>query len=465
MNQGKHRISWKNLWADHNTKIVFSVLLLLFMAQSLFFAFRLKTGIIPDEPAHFTFSQHFSTTLGIPPDTYKTYSWGWYIEQNPFLYYWINGRIINLVTFLQPAATDSQLLTLLRVTNVFYALGTLLFCYMLSREVIKHRWWSLVPVFLITQTLMFVFLSAGVNYDNLANLLSMAGLYFLIRVFNHYNFLNNSLSWMISIALGTLVKYPILPLALAMGIAWLVFTVTQRDKIFPLKFSGSKTTIAMFVLILLLIGNLSIYGVNLVRYQSLTPDCNEILLESQCEISPYFRRAQETANKPRLTISESLAEGFPNPIRYSAVDWVWNMLMRTYGIIGHQTYFPLRLISFYHLLFYWVFILSWINLLHWRRLSYINLSMLGIIIFYALVLLITNYQSELTYNFQQIALQGRYIFPVIGPIYILLTTVIRRTPIKLLRWGTLVFLLGLTSLGGSLTLLVGINTFLQSWFN
>lgn len=465
MDQGEIRFNWKRLWTAHNTKFVLGVLLLLFMAQSLFFAFRLNTGIIPDEPAHFTFSQHFSTTLGIPPDTYQTYSWGWYIEQNPFLYYWINGRIINLVTLLQPAATDLQLLTLLRVINVFYALGTLLFCYMLSREVIKHRWWSLLPVFLITQTLMFVFLSAGVNYDNLANLLCMTGLYFLIRVFNHHNFLKNSLLWMIFITLGTLVKYPVLPLALAMGVTWLVFTISQRNKIFPLNLHGGKTLIAMAILVLLVIGNLSIYGVNLVKYQSLTPDCNEILLESQCEISPYVRRAQEQANKPKLTISESIAQGFPNPIRYSLVDWVWNMLMRTFGIIGHQTYFPLRLISFYHLLFYWVFILAWINLLRWQQLSYITLSMLGIIIFYALVLLFTNYQSELTYNFQQIALQGRYIFPVIGPIYILLTKVIRHTPIKLLRWGTLVFLLGLTTLGGSLTFLFGINTFLRTWFN
>lgn len=147
------------------------VLLLVFLAYSVFIAIRLDTGISPDEPAHFIFSKHYSTTWGKPPDTLETYSQGWYIEQNPFLYYWTNGRIINLTQLINPSVTDATLLLILRLLSSLYSTGTLIFLYLLSKLIIHKAWWRLLPVFLLSNTLMFVLLSGGVNYDNLANLL------------------------------------------------------------------------------------------------------------------------------------------------------------------------------------------------------------------------------------------------------------------------------------------------------
>jgi hypothetical protein len=203
----KNKEHLKRLWESHNTKIVLIFIFAIFLAYSTFLALRLDTGLIPDEPAHFTFSKHYSTTLGIPPDTYETYSWGWYIKQNPFLYYWINGRIINLIKFVNPEISDLNLLIGLRLVSVLYSFGTVYFCFLLSREVIKHQWWQLLPVFLLTNTLMFVFISGGIHYDNLANFLSMVSLYFLVRSFKRKNFLGYSLAWMITIALACLAKY------------------------------------------------------------------------------------------------------------------------------------------------------------------------------------------------------------------------------------------------------------------
>lgn len=127
------------MWESHNTKFVLILIFAIFLAYSTFLALQLDTGLIPDEPAHFTFSKHYATTLGIPPDTYETYSWGWYIEQNPFLYYWINGRIINLIKFLIPGISNSNLLIGLRLVSVLYSFGTVYFCFLLSKEVIEHR--------------------------------------------------------------------------------------------------------------------------------------------------------------------------------------------------------------------------------------------------------------------------------------------------------------------------------------
>jgi len=397
----------------HGPTITLFVMLVVFTAYAGFMALNLQKGIIPDEPAHFIFSKYFATTFGIPPDTYETYSWGWYIKGNPFLYYWINGRIINLINLISPNITDLGILISLRVVSVFYALGTILFCFFLSKQVIQHRWWKLLPVFLLTNTLMFVFISAGVHYDNLANLFSMVALYFLVRVLKRHNFLTNSFAWMITIAIATLVKYPILPLALAMFIAWIIFLMIHHKELFPLKIIPIKTIALAMILVPLIIGNFAIYGVNLIKYQSITPGCREILLESQCEISRYEQRHQELALDTKLTIAESISEGYPSPIRYTLVDWVYHTLLRTFGLSGHKAYFPYHLISYYQILFYLIIILGLLNLFLWRTFSNIEINFIGIASFYALVLLITNYNSELVYGFKQIAVQGRYLFPIV----------------------------------------------------
>lgn len=449
------------------TNIILVILLTTFLFSSLFIALRTKTtslGIIPDENAHFIFSKHFSTTLGIPEDTEETYIWGWYIQQNPFLYYWINARIINLLNFVFPKITNYQILISLRLINVFYAMLTLIFLFLFSRELIQNEWWQLLPVFLLTNTLMFVFLSGGINYDNLANMFSMAAFFFLIRVFKHKHFLHNSFAWFISIALGTLVKYTIVPLALAMAISLALFIIYQRKIIFPIKFKGVKTILLSLLSLLLLIGNFSIYGINLIQYQSLRPPCREILSDSQCELSGYEQRYDEIALDSKLTITESVEKGYPSIVRYVFVDWVYHMLMRSFGMISPEAYFPHDTIILYRVLFYWMVLLGAFNLLYWQKISNISIHLIWITIFYTIILFINNYNSELIYGFKQISLQGRYIFPIIGAIYLLYTKILVKTPFRILQWATVAFTLGLFLYGGPVTILRGFNTFLQGWF-
>jgi hypothetical protein len=439
-------------------------MLAVFGMHSLFMAVNLDTGIIPDEPAHYIFSKYFATTFGIPPDTAETYSWGWYIEQNPFLYYWINGRIINLIRVVSPQITDINLLLSLRFVNILYGFGTIFFCYLLTKQVIKGRWWQLLPVFLLTQTLMFIFLSAGINYDNLANLFSMAGLYFLIRAFKSKQLVKNSLLWIIMIALGTLVKYTILPLALAMTVAWVIFIIKNNPAVETCPLKSPKIIFLAVTALLLLVVNVAIYGVNLIRYQALTPPCQEILLESQCEVSPYARRFNQIALAPKLSIQESVAQGYPSPIQYALIDWVWHMLNRSFGMVGHLSYFPLHLIPFYQIWFYLILLFGGFNLLYYRKLSFSSISLIGVGLFYTAVLFFNNYNSELVYGFIQIAFQGRYIFPVIGALFILVAKIIKSTPIKVFRWALLIFTIALFSYGGSSTIWRGANTFLIDWF-
>ncbi|HBH11615.1 MAG TPA: hypothetical protein DDX29_00605 [Clostridiales bacterium] len=452
--------SLKQFLTEHGPLLVLIILFVVFIGYSSVLAVNLQPAVIPDEPAHFTFSKHFATTWGIPPDTYETYTWGWYIKQNPFLYHWSNGRLINVMQLITPEINDLQLLIGLRLINVLYASGTLLFLFMISVELIPDRWWQLLPVFLLSNTLMFVFLAAGVNYDNLANLLCMIGLYFFVRVYREHNFLTNSLAWMIFIGLATLVKYTILPLALAMSIAWLIYVILHRKSVFPINLSGARKILLTIIFLAVVLFNISIYGMNLILYQNILPPCQEILLESQCAISPFEKRYQEIAIKPKMTIQESIEEGYPGLIAYAFDTWVENMLLRTFGMIGHKSYFPLDLLMYFKILFYGTGILG---LIFFRQKSLLKFSLVGIVLFYALVLLITNYNSELTYGFIHIALQGRYIFPVIGLIYVLFALIVKNLPSRGLRWIHLFYTLGLFLVGGPLTIILRYHSLFFSW--
>jgi hypothetical protein len=449
------------LLISKSNQIILIAIIFIFFVSCVSIAINIRPGIIPDEEGHLLFSMHFSNTWGIPDDSTETAKWGWYIKQNPFLNSWINGRLINLITFLLPNTTQSQILIALRIVNVLYSTGTVIFSYLLSTELIQNKWWQILPVFLLTNTLMFVFLSSGVSYDNLVNFLSVAGIYFLTKIFRKKNFLTNSLAWILCISLGTLVKYTVLPLALSMGFAWIVYIFLNRHNIFPIITLSKKEKILLVLMIGLLFGNFLIYGVNLIRYQSLRPKCKDIMSLEQCNLSQFAIEYKKFALEERLTVLRSIKFGYPNPIEYITNTWIRNMLLRTYGFLGHQTYFPYLLINFYQFLSYLLLV---IGITFYRPASNAPKYLISIIVFYIVVLLIRNYHSELTFGFRHFALQGRYIFPVIVPIYILFTKFLKSTPSTILRWAILIFTIGLFIYGGPLTFILKWDSVFSSWF-
>ena len=166
----------------------------------------------------------------------------------------------------------------------------------------------------------------------------------------------------------------------------------------------------------------------------------------------------------KLTIPESISQGYPSPIRYILIDWPYHLILRSFGLSGHKAYFPFHLTIYYQLLFYWIAILGFFSVIFWGSPSLLGINLLWITTFYASILLFKNYNSELVYGFRQVAVQGHYFFPVIGPIYVLYTQLLKRTPIRILQIGTLALTVALMFYGGPLILLTGYHTILSDWF-
>ena len=443
------------------TTIVFFFLLLSFMGFAMFFAVNLNPGIIPDEPAHLILSEHFSTTLGIPPDVPETYSLG-YIGHKPFLYYWLNGRFLNVVKLFIPNISEWKQFKALRVLNVLYSTLAVIFCYLISKEVFENPWWRILVTFLLINTLMFAFLSGGVNYDNLINFLAFAGIYFLLRTINEKPFFENSIIWLIFISAGTLVHQKVLPLALITVIVWILYVVKNRRHIdFSPKWTW-KLSGLVAVLIVLFVLNLSIWGINLIKYRALRPSCNEILTEDQCNLSPFVARSEQLNLPKKLTLVDVVEKGYPDPLEYVWNYWTASMLSRIYGIMGHKHYFPDLIITFYRLLITWVIFMA---IRYWKKNSYLINGLLSIFVFYLITLLAFNYNNELVSGFKHVAIQGRYIFPVISIAYVLIVYYISQIRNIIVQRVTVLYTILLFLWGSPFVFIFIYSSTLPGWFN
>ena len=461
MSLQKYLKNLTSIWSKIGPTLVLVALIIIFWGYTIFIAFNLQRDIVPDEPFHFEVAKNFASTWGIPDPEPVTRSMGTYIRQNPYLAYWLYGRALNFFNLIKPGASSWQQLVFLRLFNTLFSVGTIIFVYLFSKALIKNKWWQLLPVFTLTNTLMFVLLSGGVNYDNPANLLCAAALFFLFRVLKKKSFFVNSLWWMICIALGTLIKETILPLALAMAFVWVVFIIKNRSAISFSSAKNFKTISLGIILFVVMAANFSIYGLNLIRYQSVTPSCRDHYSDEFCRNTPLAKRRAELALAEKPNLIQAFKQGYPEPIRYGFDTWIRAMLMKIFGIMGGQkSYYPIN-ITYFHILLYWMIALG---IRYFRKATFQIFSLLAILGFYTLTLFIKNYDTDLAYGFIQIAHQGRYIFPVISIIYGLFGYGLYKVPNRWLRYGTLIVSLFLFFYSGPIRFILYSRTVFTDWF-
>jgi len=449
------------LWHKHNANIVLIVLLVVFTFYATFLALKLKRAIVPDEPYRFEVSQHFATTWGIPDDVAVAEYYGEDLHRNPYLGYWIFARIINIQDLIAPSGGERQTLVFLRMANVLFALGTVLYGFFISKELIKHKWWRLLPVFLVTNTLMFVFLSGGVSYDNPTNFFCAASLFYLIRVLNKKSFLSNTLGWVIFILIGSLIKTTVLPLALVMVVVWLIFVLKNRKEITLSGVKDWKTICLFIILVIVLAFIIGLYGVNVIKFQSLTPACRDTFSTEICQATPFAIRQKELGLPEKLSVLEAFKRGYPEPIRYTFDSWIPEMMKRIFGIMAHKNYFPIAT-SYIQIALLWVLFLG---ARYSKKPGDIFLSLLGIFSFYTLTLIAINYNTELVYGFDKfVALQGRYIFPVITIAVVLIAIILTKVQHKLTRFVTAGVLIVLFLYSGPIRFLWYYSSVFADWF-
>jgi 4-amino-4-deoxy-L-arabinose transferase-like glycosyltransferase len=392
-------------------QLLLGLLITVFTIVTLYLAFNVKMGVSSDSWYHLRVSQKYSETFGIPENGPDTYEWR-DISHQPYLFFWINGRVLNLneVSFLFNEAI------LLRVLNILYSLGTLFGVYLLSKEFFERKWLRLLPIFLLSNSLMFVMLSSSINYDNLANLFAVFSLLYFVRAIKKKGDWKSVFLILMALSLGSLTKFTILPLAFILVVLMSIF-IFKNWTVYKREFKGS--VLYLFIPLAILVAmNFGIYGMNLIKFQSLTPGCLDIMTYEQCLSNGVFYRNNVTIPEVEVNPIEMILSGERmDPIRYTGV-WILEMTKRIVGIMGDKSlYQPNWILPFY--LFYLLIALI-MGIVNWKKFNKETKYLSFATLFYLLILLLAqNYMTYLKRGYPTLALQGRYMFPVISSFYVL----------------------------------------------
>lgn len=388
-------------------KILLVLVLIYFFAFGLFMAY---TAGQPDQSSHQYYSLRFMETWGMPEEDLDSGSR--LVTGQPYLYYWLNGAIGKIYQFIFPNTPPIRTVILWRLFSVFLSTITVFYCYKLALKVTNNPFAGVLAAFFLANTLIYVFVSGGVSYDNLMNLAAMAAIFHLINLYKGGNFVTQTAYTGIWVIIGALTKEQFLLLTLIIFLAWVYFVIRNFKKI-ELKLTKKNILIGI-VLIVFLILFVSLYGVNLIRYSQPTPSCYQIKPREYCT---GFRNRMEYFEPVSLNVLWFQRDNSPNPFQYAYQYWFFKMAESTWGILSHNTFVPLFAIGLHSTLALWGVICLF---RYWKPQDKLASLLLFILLSYCGYIFYMNYKNELLFSFQHFGVSGRYLTPVFGVLFTLM---------------------------------------------
>jgi hypothetical protein len=396
------------------------------------------------------------------------------VSRDPsYMYHYLMSFPYRLISSL--TVDQYKQVLFLRFINIgFFASGLFVYRRLLlrskaSRAVVNF---TLLILVLIPITPL---LAAQINYDNL--FIPLVGLALLLTLKLHSTNTGTKLNAKLflsltglSLFLGVL-KYAFLPIFVGL----IVYNAVYLRKQYPtLKLYLSarknglkniqKPLLALLVLINLVFGGLFVerYGINLLHYHKPVADCGQVLDYKHCQFyGPWIRDYNLEANKQTTQT---------NPIKYTQ-HWLYGMWFRTFFAVdgpatGFQTRRPLALPGLTGVLFAVVgavaFIISAKKL--WRKYNRPALWLMTVVTsFYVISLWLEEYKLYVRTG-QPVAINGRYLLPIL-PFFIILVLLafkeIMGNKLRLQLALAVLLIFGLVWGGGSLTYILWSN---DDWY-
>jgi hypothetical protein len=386
---------------DISHRALLAVVLVYFIGFGLLMT---NHGGQPDQRKHHYYSVRFSETWLIPEDDPKS---SFHIDGHEYLYYWVNGAASKLYGVFDVNAPFSTHKSLWRFISVLMSVGTVFYVYRLTSRLTDNKFAGVLAGFFLANTLMFVFVSGGVSYDNLMNLCSAAAMYHLVSVLKGDNYIKHTAllgSWL---GLGALAKDQVALLAFILFIVWLFYSIKNVKFI---KFEFSRNNIILIVILTFSMGMfMGFYGGNLIKYQRPKPKCAQVKSVEVCTRFSYRAEQKREVDYERLWTNRNFIVG---PFEYALNSWLFTQLNGIWGIVSHNTYVPKFTTSLHGALIIWM-VFCFVR--YWNKEDTIPLILIVIIFSYIGYVFFMNYKNLLSYNFlYNYAVQGRYLFPVIS---------------------------------------------------
>jgi 4-amino-4-deoxy-L-arabinose transferase-like glycosyltransferase len=366
----------------------------------------------PDQFMHNYFSSRFTETWGIPEDD-PTHSY--FTTDNEYLYYWINGtaaKIYDMLLSVGVPRIPNRLLW--RLLSVLLSTGTIFYSYKLTTRVTGNPWGGVLASFFFANTLMFVFISGGVSYDNFMILSSVAAAYHLVSIIKRGDYIKHTALLGIWLSAGSLAKNQIALLAFILFLVWAYISLRNR-KLIVLSFSRGNLAMIAFLLFFSTLF-LELYGGNLIQYRRPLPSCSQIKPDSSvCTNFSYRREQRQEVSHEYLWENRNNVVG---PFEYALNFWLFNKINGIWGIISHNTFVPKFTTSLHGILIIYALLCL---ARYWKRDDTAINALILIAIAYVGYVFVMNYSNELRYGFRHYAVQGRYLFPVFGAFLSLMT--------------------------------------------
>jgi len=388
---------------------IFHVLLVFTLIYFIVFGtFMVHTDGQPDQSPHRYYSIRFSETWGIPEEDNTNNR---IITGKPYLAYWIYGAIYKITHAFLPSNTISRI-QLWRLVSVSISALTVYFLYKLTTKATNNPYAGVLAAFFLSNTMMFVFISGGISYDNLMNLAGMAAIYHLVCLYKKEDFVKNTAAIGIWVAVGALSKEQFLLMTLIVFLAWLFFVIRNFRKI---QFVFNRRHIVVSVIFLVAIGLfLGLYGTNLIRYSRTTPMCKQIIGEERCNSFDYRWEYYNKISYPGLWFNR---DTFQNPINYTFDFWSMLEIQSTWGILSHNTFMPKLSTAMHSILILWSFLCL---ARYWKYKDAVANVLVFVLLGFSSYVFIFNYKQDIEFNFHHYGVTGRYMFPVLGALLTLM---------------------------------------------
>jgi hypothetical protein len=271
-------------------------------------------------------------------------------------------------------------------------------------------------VWMLSNTLMFVFLAGSVSYDNLEFFLSTLAFYYWAKLYRASDGDavrgNDVLKLGITMCAASITKFTFLPLGATLILLLIIryrlqLSVVLRSCCVEYRSARFSTSILAAVFLLFLALLIERYGINYYRYGSYKPQCDQVLTYQQCLQSALFSRNLQFRDKP-------VDRTIPGPD--FVYRWFKRMKYGVYAIVGHRWTRCDPIITNGTAILFWSMLLAVIATSRHR--APLQLALVVIVGCYAATLLLHNYSLFVQSGHFGLALQGRYIFPVLGILYL-----------------------------------------------
>ena len=421
---------FKRVAAFAASQLAFRVIVGLFIIEAVWIALSGRYPMAFDEDFHLgiirIYAHHLNPFLHVQPAGADTY--GAVARDPSYLYQYLMSfpyRLISVFTHNQTV----QVISLRFINIALFATSLPLFKRLLQKtgagDAVVH---ICLAVFILLPVVPLM--ASQINYDNAFVPLTALALLLTLRVVEPVKNklrLNTMVLLQLAIVclLTSLVKYAFLPVFGAI-VLYLALKLKRSFgfRALPAQLMAGWHRLSQFgryVLLVVLLVSVGLFvqrdGINLVRYHTPVPTCDQVLTVKQCSAyGPWIR--DYTLNTTKGEVSDS-------PITFTG-DWLYGMWLRLFfSVDGPGTQFqsrvPLLLPGLAGMVFSVIGVLA--ATLYWRNIRALySRNVLALFVLsaglYVLALWLDEYKAFIRTG-QPVAINGRYLLPFMLPFFLI----------------------------------------------